>query len=101
MFNKGTFCSPELVTFYKNFQGRKSQKKQNVPLLNILLGLSPLEMFVKCYKIKATKCTFAKHSSGIICLVILCKVLQTQGYKMYKNFQGRKSQKNVQQRYIL
>jgi hypothetical protein len=40
--------------------------KQNVPLLNILLELSPLEVFVKCYKLRATKCTFVEHSSGII-----------------------------------
>jgi hypothetical protein len=53
------------------------------PLLNILLELSPLEAFVKCYKLRATKCTFVEHSSGIISPVILCKVLQIQGYKMY------------------
>jgi hypothetical protein len=58
MFNKGTFCSPEFVTFYKN-------GLQNVTLLNILLELSPLEVFVKCYKLRATKCTFVEHSSGM------------------------------------
>jgi hypothetical protein len=34
--------------------------------LNILLELSSLEAFVKCYKLRATKCTFVEHSSGII-----------------------------------
>jgi hypothetical protein len=34
--------------------------------LNFLLGLSLLEVFVKCYKLRATKCTFVEHSSGII-----------------------------------
>jgi hypothetical protein len=45
-------------------------------LLNILLELSPLEVFVKYYKLRATKCTFVEHSSGIFSPVILCKVLQ-------------------------
>jgi hypothetical protein len=31
--------------------------------LNILLELTPLEVFVKCYKLRATKCTFVEHSS--------------------------------------
>ena len=39
---------------------------QNVPLLNTLLELSPLEVFVKYYKLRATKCTFVEHSSGMI-----------------------------------
>jgi hypothetical protein len=73
MFNKGTFCSPEFLTLYKKFQGRQS----------LLLELSPLEAFEKCYKLRTTKCTFVEHSSGIISPVILCKVLQIQGYKMY------------------
>jgi hypothetical protein len=73
MFNKGPFCSPEFVTFgYKIY-----------PLLNILLELSPLEAFEKCYKLRATKCTFVELSSGIISPVSFCKVLQTQGYKLY------------------
>jgi hypothetical protein len=93
MFNKGTFSG-----------------LQNVPLLNILLGLSPMEVFVKCYKLRATKCNFVEHSSGIISPGSFCKMLQTKGYKMYlcprrifyngtfcslefvtlyKNFQGR------------
>jgi hypothetical protein len=32
----------------------------------MLLELSPLEVFVKYYKLRATKYTFAEHSSGII-----------------------------------
>jgi hypothetical protein len=77
--------------------------------LNILLELPPLEVFVKCYKLRATKCTFVEHSSGIIspeifgkcyklraskCTFVehssgiispgsFCKILQTKGYKMY------------------
>jgi hypothetical protein len=56
---------------------------QNVPLLNFLLELSPLEVFVKCNKLGATKCPLVELSSGIISPVSFCKMLQTQGYKMY------------------
>jgi hypothetical protein len=34
--------------------------------LNNLLELSPLEVFVKCYKLRATKCTFVELSSDIL-----------------------------------
>jgi hypothetical protein len=61
MFNKGIFCSPEFVT-------------------------SP-EIFGKCYKLRASKCTLVEHSSGIISPGSFCEMLQTQ--------------QNVQQRYIL
>jgi hypothetical protein len=47
--------------------------------LNTLLELSPLEVFVKCYKLRATKCTFVKHSSRIISLVSLCKIKISKG----------------------
>jgi hypothetical protein len=30
-----------------------------------------MEVFVKCYKLRATKCTFVEHSSGIISPEIL------------------------------
>jgi hypothetical protein len=56
--------------------------------LNILLELSPLEVFVKCYKLRATKCTFVELSSGIISPGSFCKMLQTQGYKMYLRITG-------------
>jgi hypothetical protein len=29
MFNKGTFCSPEFVTLYKNLPGNNSRRKFN------------------------------------------------------------------------
>jgi hypothetical protein len=90
MFNKGTFCSPEFVTL---------SGLQNVSLLNILLELSPLEVFVKCYKLRATKYTFVEQTSGIVSPENFCKVFQTQGYKitfcspefvtLYKNLLGR------------
>jgi hypothetical protein len=66
-----------------------------------------MEVFVKYYKLRATKCTFVEHSSGIISPGSFCKMLQTKGYKMipeesstkvhfialsitfYKNFNGR------------
>jgi hypothetical protein len=35
-------------------------------LLNILLELSPLEVFVKYYKLRATKCTLQKLTGEII-----------------------------------
>jgi hypothetical protein len=57
MFNKGIFCSPEFVTFYI---------KKKLP-----------------GELRATKCTFVEHSSGIISHGSFCKMLQTQGYKMY------------------
>jgi hypothetical protein len=74
--------------------------------LNILLELSPREVFVKCYKLRATKCTFVEHSSGIISPEIFGKCYKLRGddprrifYKgtfcslefvtVYKNFQGR------------
>jgi hypothetical protein len=79
LFNKGIFCSPEFVKFYKK---RKKLTGEIIPE-DILLELSPLEAFVKCYKLRATKCPFVELSSGIISPVSFCKVLQTQGYKMY------------------
>jgi hypothetical protein len=56
--------------------------------LNILLELSPLEAFVKCYKLRATKCTFVKNSSGIISPVSLCKMCP-EFVTLYKELQGR------------
>jgi hypothetical protein len=43
-----------------------------------------MEVFVKCYKLRATKCNFVEHSSGIISPGSFCKMLQTKGYKMYQ-----------------
>jgi hypothetical protein len=59
-------------------------------LLNILLELSPLEVFVKCYKLRATKYTFVEQSSGIPeeCSTkdIFCN---PQFVTLYKELQGR------------
>jgi hypothetical protein len=74
LFNKSIFCSPEF-----------NSGLQNVSLLNILLELSPLEVFVKCYKLRATKYTFVEQTSGIVSPENFCKVFQTQGYKVALN----------------
>jgi hypothetical protein len=37
-----------------------------------------MEVFVKCYKLRATKCNFVEHSSGIISPGSFCKMLQTK-----------------------
>jgi hypothetical protein len=60
--------------------------------LNILLELSPLEVFVKCYKLRATKCTFVEHSSGIISSEIFGKCYKLRALEFvtfYKNLPGR------------
>jgi hypothetical protein len=72
MFNKGTFCSPEFVTF-----NTKCTFVEHSP------GIISPEIFGKCYKLRASKCTLVEHSSGIISPGSFCKMLQTEGYKMY------------------
>jgi hypothetical protein len=48
-------------------------------LLNILLELSPLEVFVKCYKLRATKYTLKLQ--GTFC--------SPEFVTLYKELQGR------------
>jgi hypothetical protein len=67
-------------------------------LLNILLELSLLEVFVKCYNLRATKCTFVEHSSGITKnyrgddprrIFYKGTFCSLEFVTLYKNFQGR------------